>query len=537
MKLSLLTPPRESPRDVPHVPIPQGWPGEREIAISTAGLPRQLPLVTMNPEILTGPYEAMSRFGNTVTAVGAQTLGIVLEAEARKRNAKDLSQAEILYSGAADRIDRGMKELQATETHETFLPKYDELVAQNFQQALNASPNDAVRAEVGQRLAKFRVTKGAQATDIERTKTVNFHEGVLTQSTINYVNRASDPTLSPKERELAAADLVGVYVKAAHIGWADPDKLVKDLNKSIETIATRNASSAMTNDPLGFFESGWKEFQGQMPADDLTKMRETARNMYYGRESDKANFKNAQDKTFTENEKIRMVKEATELEERLQGIKGPPPTDAELEEHIKRFQYVREPKDTEYWMTRRAKLIKDGPVNPRAYRERLYDLYTGKANLATVQQDRMDRRMSTGETDDLAKIAIAMTERSSIPNYESGKRQVTERLGLTMLDWLSGTVPMFRPADQAKLRGIMADALAEYEMRLQSYKGDPVTLGEEIGKRYFDTQMQPILGGMVQGVDTPPTSGGPGGGKGKPTPGASIGEFFDSVKKKLGIGN
>jgi len=195
-----------------------------------------------------------------------------------------------------------------------------------------------------------------------------------------------------------------------------------------------------------------------------------------------------------------MQTDGTKLEQRLQGLEASPVSDLELEQFIKRYQYVMDPKAVEYWTQRRAKTFTDGPVDLTAFKERRYEIYAGKATLQDLQADRVNRRMSEGQLDDLSKIALAQQDHARLPNYEAGRRQVTERLGLSMLDGLATMVPMFRPEDQAKLRTIMGDALAEYESRV-SGAADPVKLGEEIGRKYMDTQMAPILGGMAGGLE------------------------------------
>jgi hypothetical protein len=535
MELKLLTPPSDSPFRIQPT---RSLPSEASFAVDTGALPRSLPQQMLDPNYGTQPLDALARLGATGVQVSTQVGNLLAEAEARKRNANNMAQAEILYSAAADTVDKKFTALQGTETHETFRKAYDEMFTQTWNQAMEAAPNDQVRDALVMKLGQFRVTKGAQAGKVDIAKHESFQLGMLDQETHNYVDRATDQTLPPAERDLAKKDLVRLHQNVATTGWVPADKLVGHLEKSLETIGQRNAYGAMTTDPEGFFKGKWEEFRNQMPLDDLVKLRETARTVYYGRLSDEANRVAANDKDFAKHEQERMVTESTGLEARLQGISGKPPSDAELEEHIRRYQYVRTPKETEYWMERRAKLLRDGPVNPVAFAERRYDLYTGKATMGSIQSDRVERRMSTGELDELGKIASDLTDRAKLPNYEAGKRQVTERLGLTMLDWLAGQVPMFRPADQAKLRSIMADALAEYEMRLPNFKGDPVMLGQEIGKRWYDTHAAPIIGGMVQGIDKPvPPAGTPE--KRAATPGEGVSQLWnqlmDSAKRQLGI--
>jgi hypothetical protein len=249
MKLSLLTPPTESPRDVPHVPIPQGWPGEAQIAISTQGIPRQLAQAPMNPAVASAPWAALARFGATGAAVGADTLNTVLHAQMLRQEAIDLGTVEQIYANTVNEFEPEFEKHKIQSDVNTFRPGFDQMWQQASMKAMAQAPNAEVAKHLASKLRAYSISKTAEAANVDRSKLQDFM-GVNFGKAMEREQRLATEAPDEATKNYHLAEIDATAQRQARAGWPTLEVIEKTRKDALEGVRIDRAYSEGYKDPL-----------------------------------------------------------------------------------------------------------------------------------------------------------------------------------------------------------------------------------------------------------------------------------------------
>lgn len=249
-KLPLIDYPSDAPS---RVPFTRGVPSEGAIALNTGMLPRTLPGVHFDAAPGVAIYDAITRAGSNLSQLGNETLGILLAAERKKQEAKDVLAADELYTEATTRIDQALEERRLLDDHTSFKPNFLQRTQDISREILQKAPNGAVQQHVALKLGALYRERFRTASDIERGKLVDHAETLLLKSNAEDVRQA----VGAETDEFAKPWLDSIesrFVAYAKAGLIPQDRLEKTRDKVLKEIVMGRARKFIHEDPKGFLD-------------------------------------------------------------------------------------------------------------------------------------------------------------------------------------------------------------------------------------------------------------------------------------------
>lgn len=245
MKLPLLA----STSDVPaRIPIRRGVPAESSFAI-TPGLPNRLATPRLPADFGAEPLQALARLGATGVQVAAQTGTVLIEAEVRRRDADESTQATALGNHAAQRLDSEIERLKVSTDHETLKPAYFEAWYRISAETLAAATTPGVRARLAPQLAGLRTVTQREINTAWRGKYEAYHKGAFAENVRSGIDLTTQAA-SDLEYGYQLTRLEQTFAEAARQGVLPADVLVEERAKALATVRTDRAYAQAFTAPL-----------------------------------------------------------------------------------------------------------------------------------------------------------------------------------------------------------------------------------------------------------------------------------------------
>lgn len=513
MRFSLLKPPEDAPS---RIPLSRGVPSAEALSVSTSGLPRALPMPTVDADSFAAPYQALARLGASGLAVSSDISNLLLEAEAKKRNADNLAVATNLEYKASLGLDDAIENERVNSDHFTFKSNVNEKWKQISQDTMAQAPNPEVARLLGLKLEGLKAHKYPEVNNIQRTKTGAYYEATLTTAVQAASKMIVDPGTTEVDRDYQIKQVKSLYFGYVQQGLMAPNAALAHEERYLTPTFNILAHQALVADPEKFLPKseenpdggeGWKEYgpNGKYPADPkyLATLKDTTGpNLITRRNTERRLESERREARFTDQYTAAWDQRHGQLMDEL-GSDDPArvaaasvEADRLLRENPMGKFWTREMKDqirNRLRDTRRA----GGITDPATYNNFVSKLLENP-KLVSEDEIRSHGGLTLAQTGDRSVQSLILQKRqleqaddiSKRPDYQQGHAQILLlQAGATdMMAIMSTGKAMFAPANIERNRNLYGDALAEFdrEARKPVWKDkNLLDLGIQIRKKYM----------------------------------------------------